>query len=222
MNEHALAATNNWWNENKGRDPHHFIVRLLPFMFDTLDALHFVTRSLPLHTGGDLPKIEIETPYTIILRIYLDRKDHVTLRSALSLTGDIYNIAHTLIRKKGLLELENPVKEIFDAANRFRHARDFFTHLEQMMTGMEANGVSGPAKSPSGIRYSESAKFCVHLIWHDNVIYYTKANKDLQTTIEREAFDPIFDKAEDIYRVITNHVHSDLVGYAPIESLYPR
>ena len=79
----------------------------------------------------------------------------------MSLIGDIYNIWRALAKNKGLLELEKPIRDLYDAASKFRHARDFFTHIEQMITNMEGNGISGPQISKSGLIYTESAKYFV-------------------------------------------------------------
>ena len=219
MNLDAFNATNLWWKENKSRDPHHFIVRLLPFLFDTLDALYFVTRSLPLQPMvGGMTGIQLTSPYSLTIGISLEPKDHVTLRSTLSLTGDIYNISYVLIKNKHLLELEKPLNDLFNVANKFRNARDFFTHIEQMMTDMKGNGISGPVASKSNLRYTNTAKSCVHLIWHDNKMYYTKGTKDLQTRIDREAFNPIFEQAEKIYEIITSHkINSQNMNYRQVK-----
>src|SRR5213594_2674639 len=103
---------------------------------------------------------EITTDSTLTIGMLLDAKDHATLRSTLSLTGDIYNMAHALLENRCLLELEKPIRDLYDIAKKFRHARDFFTHIEQVLTDMKGNGISGPKISKSGLKYSGSAKSC--------------------------------------------------------------
>lgn len=221
MNKDAYIASVHWWRENKEMGANYLIPKLLPLLFDTIDGLYFVTRNLPLHGVPGATSREITADSTLTIGVLLDAKDHATLRSTLSLTGDIYNISFALLKNKGLLELEKPIKDLYDAANKFRHSRDFFTHIEQMVTNMEGNGISGPKISKSGLIYSESAKSCVHLIWKNNVLYFTKDKREWKTPFNREDFDPIFEKSKKIYDVITSH-KGPRPDYRSAESLYPK
>ena len=221
MNNDAYIASVHWWRENKERGANYLIPKLLPLLFDTIDALYFVTRSLPLHAVPGATTKEITSDSTLTIGALHDAKDHVTLRATLSLMGDIYYVAHALLENKGLLELEKLIKELYDVASKSRHARDFFTHIDQMVTNMEGNGISGPIISKSGLIYSESAKSCVHLIWKNNSLYFTKDKREWKTPFRREDFDPIFEKSKKIYEVITSH-NPPRPDYRLAEGLYPE
>ena len=84
---------------------------------------------------------------------------------------------------------------------------------------METNGISGPVISKSGLRYSKSAKSCVHVVWRDNVLYFTKDRKDWKTPFNKEDFEPIFEKSKAIYNVITTH-KEPRPDYRPVKTLY--
>ncbi len=215
MNQDAYLASIHWWRENKERGANYLVPKLLPLLFDTIDALYLVTRNLPLRAVPGATGPEITKDNTLTIGILLDAKDHVTLRSTLSLIGDIYNISRAFLKNKGLLELEKPIRDLYDAASKFRHARDFFTHIEQMITNMEGNGISGPQISKSGLIYTESAKSCVHLIWKNKVLYFTKDRREWRTPFNKEDFDSIFEKSKKIYEVITNH-KGPRRGYRPV------
>jgi hypothetical protein len=214
-----------WWEANKDRKPHHFIVRLVPFLFDVVDALYLVTRNLPLHPVPGTENIDVKTPYTINIGIILNTTDFTTLRSLLALTGDITNITRSLIRARKddpLLELEQPIRRLYKKANKFQSARNFFSHFDIMMIDMQNEGISGPINTSSGVNYSSEAISCVHMIWRENRLYFTKGGKERVTIIDKEAFNPIFERAEEIYRVLISHPNSDRIPYDPVESLYPR
>ncbi len=219
MNSDANIASVHWWREHKDEGANYLIPKLLPLLFDTVDALYYVTRNLPLHGIPGATTKEITADSTLTIGVLLDAKDHVTLRSTLSLTGDIYNVSLALQENKGLLNLQKPIKDLYDVSNKFRHARDFFTHIEQMVTDMKSNGISGPKLSNSGLIYSESAKSCVHLIWRNNVLYFTKGGREWRTPFNKEDFDPIFEKSKKIYEMITSH-KEPRPTYRTTESLY--
>ena len=85
---------------------------------------------------------------------------------------------------------------------------------------MEGNGISGPILSKSGLIYTESAKYCVHLIWKNNSLYFTKDKREWKMPFNREEFDPIFQKSKEIYEVITSH-KLPRPDYRLAETLYP-
>ena len=111
MNQHAYIASVHWWRENKERGANYLVPKLLPLLFNTIDALYFVTRSLPLHAIPGATTRPITGDSTLTIGVLLDSKDHVTLRATLSLMGDIYNITLALLENKGLLELEKLIKD---------------------------------------------------------------------------------------------------------------
>jgi hypothetical protein len=93
----------------------------------------------------------------------------------LSLSGDVYEILKPMssLGRPELLELETPIKKLYDYALIFRELRNFFTHLGEAITDMDRHGISGPMVTDSGIAYAPSAKYCIYLIWENNTIYFT-------------------------------------------------
>ena len=41
----VFVATNNWWVERQSKGAHHYIIRIIPFLFDVLNSLYTETRS---------------------------------------------------------------------------------------------------------------------------------------------------------------------------------
>lgn len=64
-NLEALSAISAWWEERKSIGAHHFIIRIIPLLFQTLDALYIETRKLPLSSTSGLSLRPINTAYTI-------------------------------------------------------------------------------------------------------------------------------------------------------------
>jgi hypothetical protein len=89
-NLEALSAISAWWEERKSIGAHHFIIRIIPLLFQTLDALYIETRKLPLSSTSGLSLRPINTAYTIRYGMFLKPVDYATLRSILSLSGDVY------------------------------------------------------------------------------------------------------------------------------------
>lgn len=88
----VLWATNNWWSERQPKGAHHYIIRIIPFLFDVLNSLYIETRKLPLRQkiSGAHQK-QAAQHYLITIGFFLPPQDYYTLRLILSLVGDIYN-----------------------------------------------------------------------------------------------------------------------------------
>jgi hypothetical protein len=75
--------------ERKDSGAHHFILRLVSFLFQVVESLYFQTRKLPLRPGIGAPSKEISDSYEITLSMFLPPEEFTTLRVILSLVGDI-------------------------------------------------------------------------------------------------------------------------------------
>jgi hypothetical protein len=72
---------------------------------------------------------------------------------------DVYNLLYSLnnIKKEELMELSPFVPKLFGHANKFRQIRNFFTHLDQILTTkMDENGITGSKSTNCGIEYVHS------------------------------------------------------------------
>lgn len=221
----ALVASNQWWEERKDKGAHHYVVRCIPLLFHTLDALYIETRKLPLRSQSGKTSQTVTTSYTTLYGIFLNPTDHAVLRSILSLSGDVYEVLKPMNSLSGtdLSELESPVKKLYADALIFRQLRNFFTHLREAITDMDRHGISGSMLTAAGITYASSAEHCIHLMWENNTIYFTYDKKEWKVKIDKTVYDPIFQIAREIYRKITNHHNGKfLKQYIPVENLYPE
>lgn len=220
----TLVATNLWWTERRNRGAHHFILRNVPFLFEVIEALYLETKKLPLHSQKGTSKKEIDSDYVITIGLFLPASDYGILRTILSLTGDIYNLTKPLLNAKedSLMELREPIQTLYNHANIFRSARNFFTHLDEVLTNMDHHGITGSATTNCGITYKDKAKGCVHLVWDGiNTIHFTWQRNVEQITIEKTNFTPIFDAARNIYSEISSHkLYSETKDYRRPESLF--
>jgi hypothetical protein len=221
----ALIATNLWWEERKQNGAHHFILRTIPMLFQTLDALYIETRKLPLHSQSGRTMTTVSEAYTITYGIFLKPVDYATLRSVLSLSGDVYEMLAPLnnLTEEELLELEVPVKSLCNYSERFKDIRNFYTHLGEALTNMVRHGITGPVVTESGITYSPTARYCIHLVWDNSMVYFTYKNKERTIIIDKPAYDPVFRTAKEIYQQITSHeINKNNRHYTRVEELYPE
>lgn len=225
VNIDALIATNLWWEERKQKGAHHFILRTIPMLFQTLDALYIDTRKLPLHSQSGRTMTTISEAYTITYGVFLKPVDYATLRSVLSLSGDLYEMLAPLnnLTEDELLELEVPVKSLCNYSERFKDIRNFYTHLGEALTNMVRHGITGPAVTESGITYSPTARHCIHLVWDNSMVYFTYKNRERTIIINKPAYDPVFRTAKEIYQQITSHeINKNNRHYTRVEELYPE
>ena len=112
----VLVATKWWWTERKDTGAHHFILRLVPFLFQVIESLYFQTRKLPLHPGICATNKEVSNSYEITFSMFLPPEQFTTLRAILSLVGDIYNPLKILKKNDQLAELTPIIDELFEHA----------------------------------------------------------------------------------------------------------
>lgn len=220
-----LDAANSWWKERKDRGAHHFIIRNVPFLFEVVEALYLETKKLPLHSQKGSVKQEIDKDYVLTIGMFLPAADYGTLRTLLSLCGDIYNITSLLLNAKNgsLMELREYIQSLDDYANKFKDARDFFTHLDEVLSKMDKHGITGSLSTNCGITYGKNAKGCVHLIWDgNNTIHFTFRKKVQQITIEGEEFKPVFDYTRAIYSELISHTQGENRDYTPPDLLFSQ
>jgi hypothetical protein len=79
--------------------------------------------------------------------MFLPPEQFTTLRVILSLVDDIYNSLKILKENNHLAELSPFINELFEHADKFRRVRNFFTHLDEVLTDMDKHGVNWPAKT---------------------------------------------------------------------------
>ncbi len=127
------------------------------------------------------------------------------LRGVIALLSDIYFLAEILINDNNLQELEKPLKNLYAETNKFREARNFFTHLNERLSNTTKHGITGELSTNCGINYGSSAIGCFHLILIGNILHFTNYGKAEEIDLSRESFEPIFEATKEIYKVITSH-----------------
>lgn len=225
---YALVSVNNWWNERKTKGAHHYIVRIIPPLFQAVDSLYLNYKNLPLILVSGIPTSlkQINTSYTITLGIFLQNNGYSTLRNLLSLTGDIYNFLTPLkdLKSTELIELEALIKCLFNEANKFREIRNAYTHLDEILTDMHKHGVDGYLLTDCNLEYQHGVKSCVHLMWNDktSTIYYTYLKKALKIVLDKNAFEEIFNLSCKLYsKLLENNIDSKAVNVKDCLKLYP-
>jgi hypothetical protein len=225
---YALIATNNWWSERKTKGAHHYIIRVIPPLFQAIDSLYLNYQNLPLLSVRGIPisMKKVDTSYTINLGIFLQNNGYSTLRNLLSLTGDIYNFTTPLkdLNSSELLELKTIITSLFKEADKFREIRNTYTHLDEVLTNMDRHGVDGYLLTDCNLEYSHGVKSCVHLMWDDksSTIYYTYFKKALKIVIDKKAFAEIFNLSRQLYKkLLENKVDSKAANIKDSSKLYP-
>jgi hypothetical protein len=216
----VLVAANFWWSQRSKKGAHHFILPVMPLLFQSLQSLYIETRKLPLHSLSGVTSTEVDQQYSFKYGIFLKPNEYATLRSILSLMADVYSLLNQLasLNNEELMELAPHIRELFDHANQFRKVRNFYTHINEILTTkMDEHGITGARNTNCGIKYTSNAKACVHLVWHNNVIYFTYKGEPCEIAIEKAVFDPIFCTAKQIYFELVSHSPQN---YTPVEGLF--
>jgi hypothetical protein len=116
-------------------------------VFQVIESLYFQTRKLPLHPGSGSTNKQVSDSCAITISMFLPPEQFTTLRVILSLVDDIYNSLKILKENNHLAELSPFINELFEHADKFRRVRNFFTHLDEVLTDMDKHGVNWPAKT---------------------------------------------------------------------------
>jgi hypothetical protein len=216
----VLVAANFWWNQRSKKGAHHFILRVMPLLFQSLQSLYIETRKLPLHSLSGITPTKVGQQYSFRYGIFLNPNEYATLRSVLSLMADIYSLLNPLasLKNEELMELAPHIRKLSVSADQFRKVRNFYTHINEILTTkMDEHGITGARNTNCGIEYTSNAKACVHLVWHNNMIYFTYKGEPHEIAIEKAVFDPIFCTAKQIYSELVSHSPQN---YTPVDRLF--
>lgn len=218
----TLVAAQWWFRERKGDETDNRIVFLISSSFYFLHSLHSLMKdySLPSISGIMSGVKKISDSEGIHLGMFPHSEKYASFRAAISLTGDIYN-ALSPILQHDLMELRPKIQNLYDAANKFRSVRNFFTHLGNVLREPEKHGVDGPLQTEFGAEYTDTAKNCFHLVMHNETIYFTYYKKAEKLYVGKSAFIPMFDAAREIYKELLSHkLNKEHQNYPPAESLF--
>lgn len=187
------------------------ITPLTLLMFRALDSLYLETKNkLPLTTTGKVNKRPKNDPDRITFDLWLTDESYAALRTILALLGDLTFTSQELRGLDGIAGLQRHVENIFNESNRFRDARNFFTHMDNHLGrredhGRYEHGVSGPMTIGCGVKFGADARNNAYLIWDNNTLYFNRNHDFCEVVIDRPAFNGIFSYARDLYAEIRNN-----------------
>lgn len=163
-----------WCNERlKGLDTR--VLTILPWIFITLDSLYEAVKNLPWDSlarksiDGN-PRIE-GGGVMMIVGFDLSPQFYRDFRATISLIGDVYHLIES-ISKLDLMELTSPINKLYSEAKKFRDLRNFFTHINEQISELKQNGISGSCKTSCGIEYV-NAQGCFHLVLSGNKVHFS-------------------------------------------------
>ena len=200
-------ATIYFWGQGNNTSPND--LRLLDFIFYTLDVLYDVTRKLPERTKTfeSIPLKDVTNFFVLGLP---DVEYYKNIRLALTLVNDLYFLLKVINDKKYLVELNPITTEMCKEAHKFKEIRNFCTHIDERISNLEKHGIDGIKDTSCGIRYGSDAKNCFHLVVGDGEIYFSDKKKDKFTDISKSAFDPIFKTAKELFNKLADVQLPDL------------
>jgi len=182
----AEVALHTWINLKRapywGRPPipvelnrsMHMLGSIMPLLFLSLDYLYIETRNIPSQWGTVIPKriIKMRGTDNFITANFPSSDNYLRLRGILSFTRDVYSSTKAL-KSRDLFELSPLVKKLYDSSNKFREIRNYFTHLDEVLSNPSKHWITGSTYTSPVIEYVDTAVDCGHLIFSGNKIYFT-------------------------------------------------
>jgi hypothetical protein len=219
----VLVAIGWWFKSRKAKGANPKVVALILLLFKTLDALYLETRKLPLLAKrSGATKTPKDEPNAFTFGLWLKDPDYVILRSILALAGDLKYVLEKLMTLPNLLELGQFIRPLHDEAEKFGDARDFFTHMDEVLRDYSKHGICGPITLGCGVEFTANAQNNVYLIWDKNTIYFSFRNKAKEVVIDKPEFDNIFILARQLYAgIINNPVSQSNSNIIKPEEVYP-
>lgn len=220
-----MGTFNNWvfFQNSQNSKPDMNITALMQLLYKTLDTLYIETRDkLPLKPTRKINKKPHVEPDRITFHLWLSDPDYTALRSILALVGDLYNTSRMLMGVTGLAGLQQHVVDINNESDKFRDARNFFTHMDDHLGNRQTHGVSGPNTLGCGVQFTANAVNNAYLIWENNTLYFNRKHDFCEVVIDRPAFTRIFDHARELYAEIHNNpISQQNVTIIPPNEIYP-
>ncbi len=207
----------HWWcsERSDGLDPHMYYI--LPWIFTTLESLYIMIPKFSREWQGRV-STKVDGIHTMIINIDLSSEDYAVLRAIISLVGDLYNLIES-IKCGNMMELRHPLTELYNAANKFRDIRNFFTHIDDRIKNLDKHGITG-ARKTTCIEYGTNTKGCFHIIFSGQKIYFSDDGRDKETDFSNSAFEEIFNAARSLHGELIKHKTNANSNYLPPDSLY--
>lgn len=206
----------------------NMVRRIVPFLYQAIDSLYIATRGIPSPwTSSRGLSLRSAGTRGLYINEDLSPEKYLLLRTVIGLASDVYFGALTLKERGNLKELEHPVERLYQSANRFRDVRNFFTHLDGVLSKPDRHGISGAFRTSCGIEYTDRARECEHFVLVGDRLHFTyrRNKRDMSPAKEldvgKSAFNCVFEAARLMYAELTSHkLHADACYHCPPNELY--
>lgn len=214
----TVQSATHWWCAENTVDPS--VRRLLPFLFETLDALYATVLRFPDEWASDIPmRIQSGATHSMYIGIPLSPDALSLLRAAIGLVGDAFCIAKRL----SLIDLRNladPISRLLAQLEQFRDLRNFFAHLDDRLSNLDRHGITGTIQTNCGIEYN-GANGCFHIVLLGNVLHFSSKGSALEADVGKNTFLGLLVSARPTYAELANHsIHKQNCHYPPAERIY--
>lgn len=196
-----LASNIHTWCGVNSDEVDWEISNLAPYLFELMEALSVVVHNIPetwpnLGMGG----IKCGGKLTTCINFTQSPKDHMLLRSAVSLTGDAHCVTKRL-KKLKVGALKSPIDDLHTELDKLRNFRNFLTHLDDRFNDRKSHGITGATQTGCGIEYTETASECFHLMLVGNTVHYSDYKLAKEADVGRAAFERILAASEKVAEV---------------------
>jgi hypothetical protein len=214
---HVQTAT-HWWCSENAVDPS--VMRLIPFLFETLDALYATVLRFPESWTSDTPThIRSGATHSMYIGISLPPEGLSLLRAAIGLSGDAFCIAKRL-SLTDLASINDPLSKLLAELERLREVRNFFSHLDDRLAKLDKHGITGSVHTNCGIEY-DGATGCFHLVLLGNVLYFVSKGSALEANVGKKSFLDLLVSARPTFTELVSHnVHREDCHYPTAEQIY--
>lgn len=211
-NEHTVGLgiqfeIKRWFETRKAEEPDTELVALMPLMFRTLDALYLETaKNLPIvgKSGANKNKTK-DKPDVFTFGLILEPAEYRTLRSILALAGDLALVSEMLKSRKQPPDVGHFIKPLNERAEKFRDARNFFSHMEEALRDYSTHAAPVPFTLDCGVKFGRNAKNNIYMIWENGTLYFSYDHKHCKVDVDKPEFNEIFSLARQLYaRIIDN------------------
>jgi len=215
--EYVLESAHWWCAENNVDDR---VYSLVLFLFENLDALYTVLPDFPDRwASDDTFNMRSGGTHGMYLRNPSNPRDFAVLRSAVSLSGDIFCIVKRL-GNLNIGNLSNSVVALGDYLEEFRELRNFYAHLDERLTNLDRHGITGEQSTKCGITYTKDAKGCFHLILVGNTLHFSSNGIPMAIDVGKPRFLHILELAKEIYSNLISHkLHRDTSNYPGVHEI---
>lgn len=248
----------HWWlSENSTRHVESFLPleALLVHFFSLADSLYYGLREEPVEVIGvgrvmtdrpiepidkELERVELElfgrsvahNENIICVVNPLSDKALFRLMGRLAVAGAMYSVVKAMQKLSDRMDGRN-LSDVLDShlpnLEKYRHARNFFTHLDERIgKDIKKHGVTGELEIPEiGVKFSENARGCMYFGFDENsTVYFHDKPQDKEAkaspksvSFSKRGMSDLFSLVTDLYDLVTSHT-GHARDYPPSGTVY--